>query len=150
MAERKEVFMAFLDFMKNAGKKILGIGDDKKEIEKLVTTELGPQLRDFNVDYQDGVVKIKGQAESQAAREKAVLLAGNIFGVEKVLDDDFEAPEEEEVEFYTIVSGDTLSKIAKRYYGDAMKYPKIFEANKEVIKDPDLIYPGQKIRIPKL
>ena len=51
---------------------------------------------------------------------------------------------------YTIVSGDSLSKIAKRYYGDAMKYPLIFEANREVIKNPDLIYPGQQIRIPKL
>ena len=57
---------------------------------------------------------------------------------------------EPEATFYTVQSGDSLSKIAKEYYGDAMKYPEIFEANREVIKDPDLIYPGQKIRIPKL
>ena len=44
---------------------------------------------------------------------------------------------------------DTLSKIAKQYYGDANKYPRIFEANREVIKDANLIYPGQKIRIPR-
>ncbi len=56
----------------------------------------------------------------------------------------------DDVDFYTIVKGDTLSGIAKEYYGDAMKYPVIFEANREVIKDPDLIFPGQKIRIPKL
>ena len=50
--------------------------------------------------------------------------------------------------WYVIESGDTLSKIAKNYLGDAMAYPKIFEANREVIKDANLIYPGQKIRIP--
>ena len=52
-------------------------------------------------------------------------------------------------EFYVIQSGDTLSKIAKRVYGDAMQYPKIFEANKEVIEDMDKIFVGQKIRLPK-
>ncbi len=54
------------------------------------------------------------------------------------------------MEFYTIQKGDTLSKIAKTFYGNAMKYPVIFEANREVIKDANLIYPGQVIRIPKL
>ena len=46
------------------------------------------------------------------------------------------------------MSGDTLGAIAKRYYGNASKYMKIFEANKDIISDPDKIYPGQKIRIP--
>ena len=142
--------MGLFDFIKDVGKKILGKGDDNKEIETLVNTELGDQVRDLKVSYEDGAVKISGEAESQAAREKAVLLAGNVYGVERVYDDDFLGPQEEEVEFYTIVRGDTLSGIAKRYYGNAMKYPEIFEANREVIKDPDLIYPGQKIRIPKL
>jgi len=49
---------------------------------------------------------------------------------------------------YTIVSGDTLSKIAKRELGNANAWRKIFDANKDVIKDPDKIYPGQKIKIP--
>ncbi len=49
---------------------------------------------------------------------------------------------------YTVVAGDTLSKIAKSQYGDASKYPKIFEANKPMLKDPDKIYPGQVLRIP--
>ena len=52
-------------------------------------------------------------------------------------------------QYYVIKSGDTLSAIAKKFYGDANQYPKIFEANREVIKDADLIFPGQKIRIPK-
>ncbi len=54
----------------------------------------------------------------------------------------------EQTQYYTIQSGDSLSKIAKEYLGNAMNYGKIFDANREVIKDPDLIYPGQKIRIP--
>ena len=49
---------------------------------------------------------------------------------------------------YTIKSGDTLSKIAKQYYGNANDWKKIFEANKGVIKDADKIFPGQKIVIP--
>jgi nucleoid-associated protein YgaU len=52
--------------------------------------------------------------------------------------------------FYTVQSGDTLSKIAKEHYGDAMKYPVIFEANKPMLKDPDKIYPGQVLRIPPM
>ena len=47
------------------------------------------------------------------------------------------------------MKGDNLSKIAKKFYGDPNQYNKIFEANREVIKDPNLIYPGQKIRIPQ-
>ena len=49
---------------------------------------------------------------------------------------------------YVVVSGDSLSKIAKREYGDANAWPKIFEANKDILKDPDRIQPGQKLRIP--
>jgi nucleoid-associated protein YgaU len=50
---------------------------------------------------------------------------------------------------YEVVSGDSLSKIAKRFYGDAAKYPKIFEANRDQLKDPDVIQPGQKLKIPE-
>jgi nucleoid-associated protein YgaU len=49
---------------------------------------------------------------------------------------------------YTVVAGDTLSKIAKREYGDASKWHAIYEANKDTIKNPDLIYPGQTFKIP--
>ena len=50
---------------------------------------------------------------------------------------------------YTVQSGDTLSKIAKAQYGDANGYTRIFEANRPMLKDPDKIYPGQVLRIPK-
>ena len=49
---------------------------------------------------------------------------------------------------YTVVAGDTLSKIAKREYGDASAWHRIYEANKDTIKNPDLIYPGQTFKIP--
>jgi nucleoid-associated protein YgaU len=49
---------------------------------------------------------------------------------------------------YVVVNGDSLSKIAKREYGDANKWRTIYEANKDVITDPDLIYPGQELKIP--
>jgi len=50
---------------------------------------------------------------------------------------------------YIVVKGDSLSKIAKREYGDANKWRTIYEANRDLIKDPDLIYPGQSLRIPQ-
>lgn len=49
---------------------------------------------------------------------------------------------------YTVVKGDSLSKIAKRLYGDAQQWRKIYEANKDQIKNPDLIHPGQTFRVP--
>ena len=49
---------------------------------------------------------------------------------------------------YVVVSGDSLSKIAKREYGNASEWKRIFEANKDILKDPDKIYPGQKLKIP--
>jgi nucleoid-associated protein YgaU len=60
-----------------------------------------------------------------------------------------EEPEPEPAEYYEIVSGDTLGAIAKRFYGKSSAYMKIFEANKDIIEDPNKIYPGQKIIIPK-
>jgi nucleoid-associated protein YgaU len=81
--------------------------------------------------------------------QKAVLMAGNVEGVSNVEVAGLQHPEEQEqVEYYVIQQGDTLSKIAQQFYGNANKYPRIFEANREVIKDANLIFPGQKIRIP--
>ena len=144
--------MGMFDFLKNVGASIFGRGkSEAEEIEQLLITDLGNKLTDLKVQFDKGVVTLTGKADSHATKEKAVLLAGNIKGVEKVVDEGLVAPPPvEETEFYTIKKGDSLSKIAKVYYGNAMKYPVIFEANREVIKDPDLIYPGQVLRIPKI
>ena len=58
------------------------------------------------------------------------------------------APPQPAVKTYTVVAGDSLSKIAKKFYGDANQWKKIFEANKDQIKNPDLIRPGQTFKIP--
>ena len=79
-----------------------------------------------------------------------MLLVGNTRGVSRVDDRILVEKPEPEAQMYTVVSGDSLSKIAKKFYGDAMKYPAIFDANKPMLKDPDKIYPGQVLRIPEL
>ena len=144
--------MGFFDFIGDVGKSIFGGGkNEAEEIQKLIEEDLGDKVSNLTVQFENGIVTLSGDCDSHATKEKAVLIAGNVKGVEKVNDDNLNAPEpEEETEFYTVQRGDSLSKIAKRYYGNAMKYPVIFEANREVIKDPDLIYPGQVLRIPKL
>lgn len=58
------------------------------------------------------------------------------------------AAENPYTQHYVVQKGDTLSKIAKEFYGDAMLYPKIFEANRDTLSDPNKIKPGQKLRIP--
>ncbi len=144
--------MGVFDFIRDIGKSILP-GNEGPEIQENITKLLGSQVENLKVEYDDGLVRLSGLVESEAVKQKAVLLAGNVKGVEKVNDDGIQVkpqPEPEpEFTFYTIVSGDSLSKIAKRYYGDAMKWNTLFEANREVIQNPDLIYPGQVIRVPK-
>ena len=85
--------------------------------------------------------------------EKAVLMAGNVAGITSVNIDNVQLASGEKIgaddEFYVIQKGDSLWKIAEKAYGNGAKYTAIFEANREVIKDADKIFPGQKIRIPK-
>lgn len=95
-------------------------------------------------------VILKGTARTQAEAEKMIIAAGNRKGVSEVeshIEVEQKAPESR---FYEVKSGDTLSKIAKSEYGDAMKYPVIFDANRPLLSDPDKIYPGQVLRIPDL
>jgi nucleoid-associated protein YgaU len=141
--------MGLFDFVSDIGKKIFGKDAEAAENIKDYIASENPGIEGLEVSYKDGVVTLGGTAESAAAMEKAVLLAGNIQGVTEVRVDNLTTPAvTEKVEYYVIKSGDTLSAIAKKYYGNGSLYPRIFEANREVIKNPDLIYPGQKIRIP--
>ena len=77
-----------------------------------------------------------------------ILAAGNVYGVAGVQDMMTVDLSQPEAKFYTVVKGDTLSKIAKEFYGNANAYMKIFEANKPMLSHPDKIYPGQNLRIP--
>ena len=142
--------MGLFDFAKDLGRKLFSKDDEAPaEIAKHIEEDT-PGIDDLKVSFDDGIVNIAGKARSAEAVEKAVLMAGNVAGVEAVNIDGLEAPAvDESVEYYVIEKGDTLSGIAKKYYGNAMDYPKIFDANRQVIKNPDLIFPGQKIRIPK-
>ena len=92
---------------------------------------------------------VKGEAKSQADREKVVLALGNVDHVAQVDDQLTVATPEPASKFYTVKSGDTLSKISKEFYGDANQYNKIFEANVPLLKDANSIYPGQVLRIPQ-
>lgn len=110
----------------------------------------GLKATGLTVTYDGTAATVYGVADTQATREKIVLCCGNVQGVATVNDQmtvDQSAPE---AQYYTVVKGDNLSKISKQYYGDPNKYPKIFEANKPMLKSPDLIYPGQVLRIPPL
>ena len=142
--------MGLFDFARNIGNKLFGNEDEAPEKIKGHIEGSNPGVSNLQVSVKDGVATLSGQAESAEAMEKAVLMAGNVKGISEVRADGLTAPAPvQEVQYYEIQSGDSLSAIAKKYYGKASAYPRIFEANREVIKDPNLIFPGQKIRIPK-
>ena len=99
-------------------------------------------------DSATSTATVYGVADTQAIREKIVLCCGNVHGVASVNDEMSVEQKEPEAQYYTVVAGDNLSKISKQFYGDPNKYAKIFDANKPMLKSPDLIYPGQMLRIP--
>jgi len=162
--------MGLFDFVKDAGASIFGGGKEapaapeaapdpavEAAANQQAANALGVQIRHlgFRVDglqvqYDDGVATVHGTVESQREKEIVVLTAGNTKGVAQVDDRLVVEKPEPEAKMYTVQSGDTLSGIAKEQYGNAMKYPQIFEANKPMLTDPDKIYPGQVLRIPSL
>ena len=154
--------MGIFSFIKNAGAKVFGIGKtteeenaEKSDQLRNAITSLDLHVTDLAIEVDDDAVKIWGEAADLATKEKVILVAGNTKGVASVEDKmsvkEVEIIEEaEKAQFHTVESGDTLGKIAKKYYGNAMKYPVIFEANKPMLSHPDKIYPGQVLRIPPL
>ena len=172
--------MGFIDFVKNVGRKLdLGHDDkdkgqaqakpaqptaaqptaqnqadqrDRQRAAALVALiqQMGFKPDDLRVRLDGDRATVTGKVDSQEQREKIVLLVGNTEGIGSVDDQLKVARPEPEATYYEVKPGDTLSKIAKQHYGDANQYPRIFEANRPMLKDPDEIYPGQKLRIPAM
>ena len=129
------------------------------EEDGIILLSAGLEERQVIVEVEDDTVTLAGVANDVATREKAILIAGNVEGVANVNADELVSPEIiaatnvrdlPEPVFYTIAKGDTLWGISSDFYKDGAKYPLIVEANLEVIKDADKIYPGQSIRIPAI
>ncbi|MGX2947721.1 peptidoglycan-binding protein LysM [Frederiksenia canicola] len=145
--------MGLFDFVSDIGKKLFNKEEDASKAVTEHLAEDNPGVEDVKVTVENGVANISGVASTAAAVEKAVLMAGNIAGITNVNIDNVQIANGEQVAgddaFYVIQKGDTLWKIAEKAYGNGAKYTAIVDANKEVIKDADKIFPGQKIRIPK-
>ncbi len=158
--------MGIVSFIKGAGSKLFGTDEieepkgpsavEKKAeanasnaLQNLVI-KTGLEIENLDVSYSSRVATISGTTEKQETAEKAVLIVGNVNGVEEVNNLIEVTNPEAEAVYYTVKSGDYLSKIAKSQYGNASQYKIIFEANKPMLSDPDNIYPGQVLRIPPL
>jgi nucleoid-associated protein YgaU len=167
--------MGLIDFVKEAGEKLFGHGqaqaamseakanptDEAKSqaanaaagdamLEYIKSQNLAATGLTVTFDCATATASVFGVAPDQATKEKIALCCGNVAGVAKVnnmMSVDQSAPE---ATYYTVVSGDNLSKISKANYGDPNKYMVIFDANKPMLSDPNKIYPGQVLRIPPL
>jgi len=164
--------MGLFTFIKDAGAKVFGIGktstekkaeahakevareaaEDRQAEKHLaeVISDLGLEVENLHIAINDDIATVTGLAANQTTKEKIVLVIGNSVGIAAVDDNMTVEIQEPEAIFHTVERGDSLSKIAKKVYGDAMKYPVIFEANKPMLTHPDRIYPGQVLRIPNL
>jgi nucleoid-associated protein YgaU len=143
--------MALFDFAKTVGRR-LGFGKGKDEDAKAIKKEiedLGLDAKGVEVKVDGDKVILTGGTASQEDKEKIILAAGNVEGVGVVEDNLTPAQPAPAARFHVVEKGDTLWAISKRVYGDGSKYPKIFEANKPLLSDPDKIYPGQTLRIPE-
>ena len=161
--------MGMISFLKEAGEKLFGgkpavaaaIAEPTNQ-EKLaaanqvasdaIKTYINAQGlpgNDLTVSYNgaDQIVTVSGLVASQEIREKIVICCGNVQSVAGVADD-MQSPPEPEGTYHMVVSGDTLSAISKKVYGNANLYNQIFEANRPMLSSPDKIYPGQVLRIP--
>lgn len=137
--------MGLWNFMKSAGRKLVG-GDDLPTaavLEKEVA-DLGIDTKGAEIKVDGDKVVVSGGDMTQEEREKVILAVGNVEGVAAV-----EADTPDEPMFHTVEKGDTLWAIAEKTLGSGAKYTAIFEANRPMLSDPDKIYPGQTLRIPK-
>ena len=156
--------MGLLSFIKDAGAKLLGQDDSAQQAAEAKADTandamralalmrhvkaLGLGVENLQIQVDGDTCVVTGEVADQEAREKIALAVGNTVGIGSV-DDRLEVTGPKAV-FYTVASGDSLSKIAREHYGDANKYQAIFEANKPMLEHPDKIFPGQVLRIPPL
>ncbi len=156
--------MGLISFIKEAGEKLFGrpakAAEDPAQAaaaDRAAATAIENHIGKFGFgvtaltvtfDSRTGTAKVYGVADDQATREKVILAAGNVEGVAAVDDQMTVAVAAPAAQYYTVVKGDTLSKIAKQFYGNANEYMRIFEANRPLLSHPDRIYPGQNLRIP--
>ena len=152
--------MGLFSFVKDIGEKLFGAGKAQAAQPEAPTNEeiaralvekvngLGLKVDGLNIRFVNGTASVSGTAPSQKDRELVILAIGNSEGVAQVEDHLTVAQSEPAAKFYTVVTGDNLSQIAKQFYGDPNQYMKIFDANQPLLSDPDKIFPGQVLRIP--
>ncbi|KWI82827.1 peptidase M23 [Burkholderia ubonensis] len=153
--------MGLLSFIKEAGEKLLGHADAQAAEDPNAANQTAADAIKHYIDTQgldtsnltvafDGAsrtVTLSGSVADLDTKAKVKVAAGNVQGVAGVNDDNLQ-PDDPEVQYHDVVSGDNLWKIAEKYYGDGTKNTAIFEANKPMLSSPDRIYPGQKLVIP--
>ena len=147
--------MGIFDFFKrDKGKELFDEQSPAEQKAEKIRAEIDRMglKGDIKVQVIGNKVKISGRVPDQETKEKLLVLAGNTKHIDSVDDDDVATDGKPSAtpasRFHTVESGDTLSGIAKEYYGDANAYMKIFKANQPMLDDPDKIYPGQVLRIP--
>ncbi len=127
------------------------LAHQKKVMLTGLVDSLGLDIQNFDLDYKDGQVAVYGQVSSDKVKSMVISTLQNADGI-RFVDNRISvtAPAAPAVQSYTVKSGDSLSKIAKEFYGDPMKYKEIFAANTDVLEDPNKIFPGQELKIPTL
>jgi nucleoid-associated protein YgaU len=114
---------------------------------KTAAAEAG--ITDLNISEQGGKLQITGTASHELGKNELWNAIKKHSGWENEISANIAVANTDIHGVYTVKSGDTLSKIAKYIYGDANAYPRIFEANKDILKNPDQIQVGQKLKLPK-
>lgn len=109
------------------------------------------QIKNGDVKEENGKLKIWGTAKTQYEKDILWDEIKNVGG-ENPSDimADIKVEDTSVYAYHTVIKGETLGKIAKHYYGKASKYKEIYEANTDILKNPDLIHPGQELKIPNL
>lgn len=127
------------------------LAGQKKVMLTGLVNSLGVNIQNFDLEYNDSRVTVYGQVTADKDKSMVISALENADGINFVDNRiSVTAPAAPAAQSYTVKSGDSLSKIAKSFYGDPMKYKEIFAANQDILKDPNKIFPGQELKIPSL